>query len=65
MALQKRRLSRSRTKNRRAQWMRRAGQTPLVGSCPQCGEPRIPHRVCMKCGHYRGEAVVEVAQDED
>jgi large subunit ribosomal protein L32 len=39
--------------------MRKAGQAPLVGRCPSCGEPRIPHRVCMACGQYRGEAVFE------
>ena len=65
MALQKRRLSRSRTKHRRSDWSRRAGAAPQVSSCPQCSEPKIPHRVCMKCGHYRGEVVVEVAQDDE
>lgn len=63
MALQKRRIGRPRTRHRRSAWMRKSVKT-LVGKCPSCGEPRIPHRVCMKCGHYRGEQVVEVSEEE-
>lgn len=66
MALQKRRLGRSRTRQRRSQWMRRAGESPTVRSCPSCGEPAVPHRVCMSCGSYKGEKVKDVAaKDED
>jgi large subunit ribosomal protein L32 len=25
--------------------------------CPNCGKPRIPHRVCKYCGFYNGRAV--------
>ncbi len=28
--------------------------------CPNCGEPRLPHRVCANCGHYQGREVIEV-----
>lgn len=28
--------------------------------CSQCGEPVLPHRVCMNCGHYGGREVVVV-----
>ena len=38
---------------------------PLVGTCPGCSSPRMPHRVCMKCGKYDGEAVFEAAVQED
>ncbi len=27
---------------------------------PQCGEKKLPHRVCLNCGHYRGVQVLEV-----
>jgi large subunit ribosomal protein L32 len=30
----------------------------VVQACPNCGSPRIPHRVCMSCGQYRGEQIV-------
>ncbi len=26
--------------------------------CPQCHQPRLPHRACPNCGYYKGEAVV-------
>jgi large subunit ribosomal protein L32 len=65
MALQKRRLGPSRIRHRRSSWMRQAGRKPLVAACPSCGEPRIPHRVCMSCGHYNGEAVFESAKEAD
>ena len=65
MALQKRRLGKSRVRNRRAQWMRRNGAAPLVSSCPNCGEPRLPHRVCMHCGQYGGEQIVEPSETRE
>jgi len=27
-------------------------------SCPQCGAPRIPHRICPSCGFYNGELII-------
>jgi large subunit ribosomal protein L32 len=38
---------------------------PNVTKCPNCGEPKASHRVCMKCGHYKGKAVVEVPAEEN
>jgi len=64
MALQKRRLGKSRIRQRRSAWMRRAGQKPLVQACPDCGEPRIPHRVCMKCGSYGNRKVIDMSSSE-
>jgi large subunit ribosomal protein L32 len=29
-------------------------------ACPNCGEPRLPHRVCAKCGYYQGKEVISV-----
>ncbi|GAB4569618.1 MAG: 50S ribosomal protein L32 [Haliangiales bacterium] len=65
MALQKRRLGPSRIHHRRSAWARRAGRKPLVQSCPNCDEPRMPHRVCASCGFYGGEVVMEVKSAEE
>lgn len=27
-------------------------------ACPQCQEPKLPHRVCGYCGYYRGVEVI-------
>jgi large subunit ribosomal protein L32 len=32
---------------------------PAVSECPQCHQPKLPHRVCPACGYYRGREVVE------
>ncbi len=29
-----------------------------VESCAQCAEPKLLHRACMKCGHFRGRNVL-------
>ncbi len=56
----KRRHSKSRTRQRRAHDALRAPQT---SSCPNCQEPRLPHRVCPKCGFYKGREVISVDQN--
>jgi len=38
---------------------------PALSVCPEpdCGAPKLPHRVCPSCGSYKGRAMVE--QDEE
>lgn len=31
--------------------------------CENCGEYHVVHRVCPKCGTYRGETVIEIAEE--
>jgi large subunit ribosomal protein L32 len=39
--------------------MKKSGANrPTVQACPNCGAPRVPHRVCASCGQYRGEQVL-------
>ena len=37
---------------------------PQAGVCSSCGEPRMPHRVCMKCGDYGGKAWEAASRSE-
>jgi large subunit ribosomal protein L32 len=30
--------------------------------CPNCGEYKRPHRVCLACGQYKGREVVKVGE---
>jgi large subunit ribosomal protein L32 len=55
-AVPKRRVSKSRKNKRRSHHFLSA---PASAACPQCGEPRAPHRVCRFCGTYDGRQVLE------
>jgi len=61
MAVPKQKQSRSRTAKRRAQHKLGA---PAYNSCPQCHNPRLPHRVCPVCGYYKGREVVAPSAGE-
>ncbi len=52
----KRRHSKARRNKRRAHDFL---SPPGVSTCPECGESKLPHRVCPACGHYRGREVFE------
>jgi large subunit ribosomal protein L32 len=56
----KRRQSHARKNKRRSH---DALALPALAACPQCGEPRQPHRVCGNCGTYRGRAVLETDEE--
>jgi large subunit ribosomal protein L32 len=56
----KRRHSKARRDKRRAH---DALVAPASSSCPNCGEPKQPHRVCTHCGQYRGREVVQVKEN--
>ncbi len=61
MALPKQKMSKARSYKRRGANQLHAGPVSL---CPQCGEGKMPHRVCNHCGFYRGKKVVEVGGNE-
>lgn len=60
MAVPKRKKSRSRSRHRKAQWLRTSA--PTVASCPRCKLAMRPHTVCRVCGHYASRQVIEVAE---
>lgn len=59
MAVPKRKTSKARRDKRRSHHKLTA---PSLATCPQCNEPRLPHRVCPTCGYYNGRAVLEVEE---
>jgi large subunit ribosomal protein L32 len=47
---------------------RRRSQDSLVANnlvqCSNCGEMRLPHTVCPKCGYYQGREVVSMEKED-
>lgn len=62
MAVPKRRFSKARTRIRRSAWV---AHVPATNACPQCREPKLPHRVCPNCGYYGGREVINMQARED
>jgi len=60
MAVPKQKTSRAKRDKRRSHDSLAA---PPRSTCPQCGEPKLPHRVCRSCGTYRGREVVQVDEE--
>ncbi|MBX2803655.1 MAG: 50S ribosomal protein L32 [Myxococcales bacterium] len=58
MAVPKKRTSRRRRNMRRAHDALKV--SPAVESCPDCGEPKLRHKICEACGTYRGRQVLDV-----
>jgi len=56
MALPKRRHSHQRTNKRRSH---HALDSKDLSTCPQCNEPKLPHRACKNCGHYGSRQVIK------
>lgn len=59
MAVPKRRTSKARRDKRKANWKLFA---PGIVECSQCGETKLSHRICKKCGYYDKKQVVEVTE---
>ncbi len=57
MAVQQRRVSKSRKGMRKSHQALKAPKTVV---CKQCGKPIKSHRVCPYCGYYDGKKVIEV-----
>lgn len=62
MAVPKRKTSKSTTRCRKAQNMKR--KIARAGFDAESGAPSLPHRVCPSTGKYRGRQVVTVSDAE-
>jgi large subunit ribosomal protein L32 len=60
MAVPKYKTSKARSRRRRSINMK-MGVDTLV-SCTNCGNKILRHRVCPKCGFYRGKQVIELEE---
>jgi len=56
MALPKRRHSHQRTHKRRSHDFLKLD---TLSTCPQCNEPKQPHRACKNCGYYGTRQVIK------
>jgi len=45
------------TRRQGKKWAAFSLPLPNLSACPQCGELKPPHRVCPKCGYYKGREV--------
>ena len=57
MAVPKSKSSKARARGRKAIHMKL--KTPGLIACSNCGNRVLIHRVCPKCGFYRGKQILE------
>jgi len=60
MAVPKIKTSKARTRRRRSINMKL--QVPNLVECGTCGNKVMPHRVCPKCGFYKGKQVIDLEE---
>jgi len=58
----KRRHSRERGRLRRTFYK---VKSPNLSKCPQCGKPKLSHRICPFCGYYKGQEQVVIKTKEE
>jgi len=57
MAVPKYKTSKARSRRRKSINMKLVA--PQLTECATCGSKVLPHRICPKCGFYRGKQVLE------
>ena len=62
MAVPKRKTSKARRDKRRSSVWKL--ELPGMTKCTNCGEYIKPHRVCKKCGSYKGQEVLAIKEKE-
>lgn len=61
MAVPKKKLSKTRTRQRRSHL---ALKKLNLGSCSKCGEVKISHHICPTCGTYKGDQVIDFSKKD-
>jgi large subunit ribosomal protein L32 len=64
MGVPKRQTSKARIRSRKSALARKTQIFHAI-PCPQCGQPRLPHRACPSCGYYRGRQVLIIKSKEE
>jgi len=62
MAVPKSKSSKARKNKRRSNVWKIS--PPALSTCTNCGELKMPHRMCGDCGQYRGRQVKEMEAAE-
>ncbi len=60
MAVPKRKTSKARRDKRRNNLWKISA--PALVRCPNCGEYKRPHRLCLACGKYKDREVISVTE---
>lgn len=63
MAVPKEKVSKARRRSRVAANFK-VGKVTLV-ECPNCHELKLTHKVCKKCGYYKGVQVINMEVSKD
>ncbi len=57
MGVPKQKHTKSRRNKRRLHIFLKAA---TLTKCPKCGQPILPHTICLNCGYYKGTEVIDV-----
>jgi len=63
MAVPKEKISKARRRSRVAANFK-APKVQLA-ECPKCHELKLSHKVCKKCGYYKGEQIINMEEKKD
>lgn len=59
MAVPFRRTSKTKKRMRRTHLKK---TIPSITTCPNCGAPLKPHRVCTNCGYYKNKEAIPMGE---
>ncbi|HAR66953.1 MAG TPA: 50S ribosomal protein L32 [Lentisphaeria bacterium] len=60
MAVQQHKVSKRKCRQRKATHRYQGNQS---AKCPECEAPKMPHRICPGCGHYKSKQYETIVVD--